>query len=293
MSSRMSPPSNHARRPHPCLSLLAASLFAWTSASVQTTPKDEHRQAATSADSALPADKPQAGPASSVPPVSATTRPSRADLRTRLVELGLTPRAQGGRGTCSIFTTCAAIEFAVAKQRGQARRLSPEFMNWAAGRAAGHPSDGNFFHNALAGFEKHGVCAEANMPYQPAFDPTRAPSPKARAEARRIRDESRDALAVHWIVPWVPDRFGVSPEQFAEIQRVLALGYPVAAGSGHSRLLVGYRDDTGSAGGGVFLTADSALNRFDEVTYEFVRTQVADVFWVEAVGAKSPARGGE
>jgi hypothetical protein len=73
---------------------------------------------------------------------------------------------------------------------------------------------------------------------------------------------------------------------------VLAKGYPVAAGSGHSRLLVGYKDDASAAGGGAFLTEDSALNRFDQVTYEFVRTQVADVFWIEAVpdtAAPAPA----
>ena len=101
--------------------------------------------------------------------------------------------------------------------------------------------------------------------------------------AARIRDESREALAIRWIVPWKAATFGVNDEQFAEIKRVLALGYPVAAGSGHSRLLVGYRDDDKAAGGGVFITEDSALNRFDEVTYEFVRTKVADVFWVEAL----------
>lgn len=219
--------------------------------------------------------------------------PAGVDLRPRLLELGLTPRPQGARGTCSIFTTCEAIEFALATHRGEkanessvqgagALRLSPEYLNWAAGQAAGQPSDGNFFHNALAGFEQYGVCSEADMPYEAAFDANRSPSAEAAAEAARIRVESRGALIVHWIVPWVPDRFGMSAEQFAEIKRVLALGYPVAAGSGHSRLLVGYRDDPNLPGGGAFLTEDSALNRFDEVTYEFVAKQVADVFWVEA-----------
>ena len=72
---------------------------------------------------------------------------------------------------------------------------------------------------------------------------------------------------------------------------MLAAGYPVAAGSGHSRLLVGYRDDATLPGGGEFITEDSALARFDKVTYEFVRTQVADVFWVEAAGKIRPDSG--
>lgn len=211
------------------------------------------------------------------------TLPATVDLRPRLTSMGLPPRPQGARGTCSIFTTCEAIEFANAQRTGKPVRLSPEFVNWAASQAAGRPSDGNFFHNALAGFEKYGVCAEPQMPYHKAYDTKRAPSAQATSEAATIRDESRTTLAVRWIVPWQPNRFGVSDDQLTEIRRVIASGYPVAAGSGHSRLLVGYVDDDKQPGGGTFYTEDSALNRFDQVTYEFVRKDVADVFWIEAL----------
>ena len=215
--------------------------------------------------------------------------PTSVDLRPRLTELGLTPRPQGPRSTCSIFTTCSAIEVAVAKRTGAAVRLSPEYLNWAAGKAARHASDGNFFHNAIAGFEAYGLCTEAAMPYQPAFDPQREPSAEAAQQGARLREQANGTVVFRWIVPWAPDRFGVSEEQFAEIKRVLAAGYPVAAGSGHSRLLVGYRDDAKLPGGGAFITEDSALSRFDEVPYDFVRKQVADVFWVEAL-APTPKR---
>lgn len=215
---------------------------------------------------------------------------TEVDLRPRLIELGLPPRPQGARGTCSIFTTCEAIEFAMAVRDGKATRLSPEYLNWAASQVVGRPSDGNYFHNALAGFEKHGICSERRMPYQKALDPNAAPSSEAAAEAGHARDEARDTIKVRWIVPWNANHFGVNDEQFAEIKRVLASGYPVAAGSGHSRLLVGYRDDKSAPGGGIFLTEDSALNRFDEVTYEFVRKEVADVFWVEAVTKAGDAK---
>src|SRR5579872_1042008 len=73
-----------------------------------------------------------------------------------------------------------------------------------------------------------------------------------------------------------------------EIKAVLAMGWPVAAGAGHSRLLVGFRDDPRQAGGGVFLTKDSAPGSFEEVTYQFVKTDVGDVFWVQAVGKPEP-----
>ena len=204
------------------------------------------------------------------------------DLRPELTALGLIPRPQGWRGTCSVFTTCSAIEWAWAKHRGQPQRLSVEFLNWAASQAAGGPSDGAFFHNALAGFERFGLCAEESMPYREAYDPNLAPSPEALAEAAATMPANRAGLLVHWIVPWEPNRFGLTDAQFAEVKAVLDRGYPVAAGAGHSRLLVGYRDDPALPGGGAFLTEDSALARFDEVTYDFVKNEVADVFWVEA-----------
>jgi hypothetical protein len=207
--------------------------------------------------------------------------PAQVDLRPELERLGLAPRPQGARGTCSIFTTCSAIEFALAQLCGRPERLSPEFLNWSAGQAAGAPSDGNVFHTALAGFERFGLCREEAMPYRAAFEPACAPSADALAQAERVRAESRAGLRVRWIVPWVPDRFGVDEAQLRDICATLARGVPVAAGSGHSRLLVGYVEDASLPGGGKFLTEDSALVRFDEVTFEFVRKQVADVFCVE------------
>jgi hypothetical protein len=217
--------------------------------------------------------------ADAAPPVL----PASVDLRSTLLELGLSPRPQGGRGTCSVFTTCSALEFALAKQSGRAVRMSPEYLNWAGAKFSGRPSDGNFFHNAIGGWERWGMCSEDLMPYAGTYDAGREPSPEAAAAAEKVRYRAEGAVVVRWIVPWKPDRFGVNDEQFDEIRGVLAKGYPVAAGSGHSRLLVGYRDDDAAAGGGVFITLDSALNRFDEVTYEFVRKDVADVFWVECV----------
>ncbi len=140
-------------------------LAACVSACHDTSPAQPH----TPTTAPAPQTKP-ALVAAAVPPAPAPAPPApertQADLRPHLTQLGLVPRAQGGRGTCSIFTTCEAIEFAIATQKHETVRLSPEYVNWAAGQAAGNPSDGNFFHNAVAGFERLGICTEELMPYQ-------------------------------------------------------------------------------------------------------------------------------
>lgn len=217
--------------------------------------------------------------------------PEAVDLRPKLESLGLTPRAQGARGTCSIFTTCSALEYALAVQSGAPVRMSPEFLNWAGSQACGWPSDGNFFHNALAGFDRFGICPEEAMPYRASYDPGLAPSVPALASARELRQGDGAGLVVHWIVPWQPNRFGVTEAQLEEIRALMRSGYPVAAGASHSRLLVGYRNDPNLPGGGAFLTLDSALARFDEVSYAFVGTEVADVFWIEARSTQGSVRG--
>ncbi len=159
--------------------------------------------------------------------------------------------------------------------------MSPEYLNWAANECSHDGADGDFFHQALAGFAREGLCSETTLPYAAAWDPAARPAADAREEAHARLERTRERIAVHWIVPWVPNRFGLSEEQFAQVRRTLAAGWPVAAGSGHSRLLVGYRDDPSAPGGGIFLTSDSALAAWSEVSYEFVRKDVADVFWVE------------
>ena len=91
-------------------------------------------------------------------------------------------------------------------------------------------------------------------------------------------------VRVRWIRPIESGSQGLTDAQFDDVLRTLAAGYPVAAGSAHSRLLVGYREEPSAAGGGVFVTLDSALASFAEVSAEYVRTQINDAFVVEAAG---------
>jgi hypothetical protein len=204
--------------------------------------------------------------------------PAEVDLRPTLNELGLKPRRQGRRGTCSVFTTAATFEFALSKRRGESLPLSVEYLNWSCNQITHNRRDvGQFFHNLLKGYELHGVCLESEMPYTRRFDPELAPSDDAIKSAKQIRELP---FEVHWIKP-IGEAPGVTPEQFVEIKRVLAAGWPVAAGASHSRLFVGYVDDEKEPGGGLFLTKDSGSGSYSRVTYEFAKTQVNDVFWVD------------
>jgi hypothetical protein len=207
--------------------------------------------------------------------------PAKVDLRPELKKYELTPRSQGHRNTCSVFTTAAAMEFAMTKHSGKSTKLSPEYMNWATNRVIRNRSvdRGQFFHDLIAAYEKFGVCLEEQMPYQGKFDPQLIPLPEARAGARELGAMN---VKFHWITPISKDQ-GLSEEKFLEVKKVLASGYPVAAGSDHSRLLVGYVDDAQQPGGGVFLTKDSGIGRFSAVTYEFAKTKINDTFWVEVV----------
>ena len=139
---------------------------------------------------------------------------------------------------------------------GKSVRFSVEYLNWAANQVTGQPTDGQFFHNCVAGFVKFRVCYAADMPYAAKFSAKLAPSEKARADARRLRATAEKIIRVHWINPLKP-KPGLTDAHMHEIKAVLAIGYPVAAGAEHSRLLVGYHDDPKQPGGGMFFTKDS------------------------------------
>ncbi len=206
--------------------------------------------------------------------------PKSVDLRPQFKKWNLPPKRQGARNTCSVFVTTGALEFAVSKHYRKGTRLSVEYLNWACNQVIHNDKEdrGQFFHDLLKGFAQHGICFEANMPYQDRFDPQLKPSETALKKAKEIESLG---LTIHWINSWKPQP-GLTDEHLKEIKTVLAKGYPVGAGSSHSRLLIGYREDPRQAGGGIFLAKDSGAGAFNTVTYEFVKQNVGDVFWVEA-----------
>jgi len=221
------------------------------------------------------------------PPQTSVQLPKEVDLRPKFQEFGLEPRVQGHRGTCSVFTTVAALEFALAKRQGKGTPLSVEYLNWACNEVINnHTQDrGQFFHHLLQAYAQYGVCPEDQMPYQPNFDPKLQPSNQAADAAKEM---IKQGFQIHWIRPLRLDE-GLRSWHMQEVKEVLASGWPVAAGSDHSRLLVGYVDDPSQPGGGFFRTKDSQKRQYATVTYEFAKDRIHDVFWIESVAPPADA----
>lgn len=219
--------------------------------------------------------------------------PTAVDLRAEFTKFGLAPRSQGARPTCSVFTVVSTLEFALAKATGEGRRFSPEFANRAKNLVRNGAYDGGFFHDILDGLAVHGIVAEASFPYTAGFDP----KAKAAIDDAALAKESgamkaliAARLKLAWIKPWSSSEKGLDDAQFARVKDVLARGLAVGTGMAHSRTLVGYRDDAAAKGGGVFLTLDSGSGTFSEVTFEFVKTELYDVFCFEIVAAPKSAK---
>jgi hypothetical protein len=204
--------------------------------------------------------------------------PSSVDLRPKLEKWGLAQRKQGGRGTCSVFTVVEAVEFACAAESDKGSPLSVEFANWAANEATGRGDDGDFFHNIIRGIKKHGICREASMPYAADYAPDKKPESDAVREAAEFQQTTR--LEFRWIRS-LRAKPGLSDDDVRTIKSTMAKGFPVGAGSYHSVLLVGYKDDPALDGGGAFLIADSN-RREKEITYKAARARFGDMFWVRA-----------
>lgn len=205
--------------------------------------------------------------------------PNRVDLRPEFEQLELTQRRQGGRGTCSVFATVEAVEFACAKRDHKGLALSVEFANWAANESTGRTDDGDFFHNIIKGVERYGVCRESTMPYQNEFAGNQKPPAEALQQAAEFSKQNR--LQFHWIKDW-NRKPGLEDADVLKVKTVLASGFPVSAGSYHSVLFVGYEDDVNLPGGGRFFISDSNLQE-SEISYTAAKDRFCDMFWVEAI----------
>jgi endonuclease YncB( thermonuclease family) len=218
---------------------------------------------------------------------ASTVLPKTVDLRPAFDEFGLLQRRQGTRGTCSVFTTVEAVEFAQAKLAEKGSALSVEFANWAANEATGRNDDGDFFHNIIRGIEEYGICPDAMMPYAESFSNEIKPTGEATRKASEFRKLTK--LEFHWIRHWSRTP-GLSDDDIHAIKAVLAKGAPVCAGSYHSVLFVGYEDEPSLPGGGRFLIADSNLVEQD-INYAEAKTRFSDLFWVSAGSGETQAAG--
>ena len=253
---------------------------------------------------APPANAP---PAATAPAVAATG----ADLRPVLDAMGLTPRRQGGRPTCSVFTMTSALEFALAKRMGHTPRMSVEFLNWAACQACGRVQDGGFFSDLWHGFETSGLCPEASMPYRLQFDASQPPTPEARADGKT---RATLGLRMDWIKRW-DVKTGLTEAEFEGIRQTLDRGWPVCGGfrwpkkaqwkdgvlqmcgaedvfDGHSILLVGWRADASLPGSGAFLFRNtSGPGPNGQMPYAYARLYMNDAAVVLSDPAPAPAPG--
>ena len=229
-------------------------------------------------------------------PGTSTNTMTNLDLRPVLREMGLVPRRQGNRPTCSVFTVTAAVEFALAKRVGHTPRMSVEFLNWAACQACGRTKDGGFFSDLWRGFEKSGICAEEAMPYQASFNPAVRPSSEALTEAKT---RAKLGLSLNWIKRWDVTT-GLTPGEFNGIRQTLAQGWPVCSGlrwptharwvdgvlqmcnadqvfDGHSILVVGCREDPAQPGGGVLIFRNTSGDGHDGLMpYAYARLYMND-----------------
>lgn len=223
------------------------------------------------------------------------------DLRPAFQRWGLGPRVQGKRNTCSVFTVAGALEYAIASETDRGTRLSVEFLNWASNQTAHDSDDGSFFSDLWTGFSVYGACPEEDMPYKDKFDAGRTPSETAKDHASRLIDAG---LRLHWIKAWNPNT-GLTGAEFVAIKRVLNQQWPVCGGfrwpkkaewkddvlqmtppegvfDGHSVLIVGYRDDAGLPGGGLFLFRNSNNGgREGWMSYEYARAYMNDAVWID------------
>jgi hypothetical protein len=154
--------------------------------------------------------------------------PSTVDLGPDFQKFGLTP-LQGARADCSLFAITALVELEVAKSAPDGvKRLSEEFLIWAAHTASATKADDQaMFYEATHGLNAYGICTSKLMPYANARDPKRKPSNDALVDARSRSECSKIHLIKRWDV-----KTGLGAGELAEIKRALSLGHLVACGKG-------------------------------------------------------------
>ncbi len=196
--------------------------------------------------------------------------PPKVNLVPEFRRLGLAPRVQGGRDTCSVFAITALADFECTRNTPPPHaRFSEEFLIWAANEATGRSDDPAMFYEAISGLNAFGICAESLMPYKKTGDAGRKPSPEALDDAARRKARWQ----VRWLRRWNVER-PMDDAELLAVKASLADGHPVACGlrwpksprshellevpppgevhDGHSVVFVGYEDDPKQGGGGTF-----------------------------------------
>jgi len=246
--------------------------------------------------------------------------PSQVDLRPEFEKFGFPALNQGKRDTCTTFADTALAEFESARHPYLAQRtgdgvelgtesgalpFSEEFLIWAGNEASGLTGDQAMFWKSVHGLQTFGICPAVLMPYRHnTADPVERPSKEALMAAK-----AHKSWQVHWIKRWNSST-GLTEREMREIKQALAEGHPVATGmrwpkneqlsgdnviqipppdqvfDGHTVAEVGYRDDPGQPGGGVFIFRNSngpnwAENGYAYIPYAYIQQYVNDALWLQ------------
>ncbi len=238
--------------------------------------------------------------------------PNRTSLIAEFQNLGLSPRAQGKRDTCSLFAITALAEFEYAKNNpAPPMPFSEEFLIWAVNRTRRTNKDQAKFDEAVRGLNAFGITSEEIMPYASTHDPGRKPSLAAIKDARSRSGRWK----AFWIKRWNP-KSPLREPQLLAIKKALASGHPVACGlrwpksekghqllevppssrvfDGHSIVFVGYEDKPKQMGGGVFLFRNSngplwGNKGYGTMSYAYARAYANDALWLQLRPLKSQA----
>jgi len=246
--------------------------------------------------------------------------PRQVDLRPEFEKFGFQAVAQGKRDTCTTFADTALAEFESARHPRLSEDLpdgvqpspgndpkpfSEEFLIWAGNEASGIPGDQAMFWKSVHGLQTFGICPAELMPYKLGVNnPTERPSREALIAARAHKN-----WVVHWIKRW-NNTTGLTEKEMMAIKEALAKGHPVATGmrwpnneqlsvdnvlkipppggvfDGHTVVQVGYRDDPGQPGGGIFIFRNSfgpkwAANGYGYAPYAYLQKYVNDAIWLQ------------
>lgn len=264
-------------------------------------------------------------PATIAPVAPGTINVPAADLRPAIAHLGLTPRHQQNRPTCSVHALTFLLEYMAATRRGHNYGdLSEEYLNLVGNRAAGKTDDGDFFSVLEQGYRTYGIASETAFPYHATYDASLVPSAMVVQHAKLAL--ASDRLVARFIKPWDRTK-GPNEAQLAEVLEQLKANVPVAVGlwwpklgtfqttpvagvdivsdlgkdpsgslqDGHSVVLVGYALQSQLPGGGYFIFRNSGGpdwgdHGYGYLSFEYVRKYANDLLVYLPAVQLSPER---
>jgi C1A family cysteine protease len=226
---------------------------------------------------------------------------AKVDLRTRMSQLGLWVKNQGGVPSCSIFAIVGALEYQTAELTGTAERFSDDYLLWATRKTLNRAppavrvstdvnadettqEEGYALTDVVAALRSYGIPTRQRV--GSSYSASQTPSSEIIAEARASR-----RVSVH-VLPG-RDEAGV----IENIIHALNAGIPVPIGiawpvdynwrtgyldkqtvhkeGGHAVTLVGYTSKTGRLEDTVFSFKNSygprwGIDGYGHATYEFL-----------------------